>query len=136
MEDKDTASSLAAALRIAVVARGSHGCILYLDARTLLLHLCCGGPPAAQEHCNAVLGTLVHGLACQAASASLVFQQGTLTSLFSMLLPGLSASVYGILLAGLSASVYGASTRTYTGLQAQKSTLRRARRLSAVQRCS
>ena len=99
-EDKDTAANLAAALRTAVVARGAQGCILHLDARTSLLHLCCGGPPAAQEHCNAVLGTLVHGLACQAASASLVFQHGTLTSLFS------------ILHAGLSANVCRASTRT------------------------
>ena len=124
-EDKDTAEGLAAALRAAVVARGAHGCILYLEARTLLLHLCCGGPPAAQEHCNAVLGTLVHGLACQAASASLIFQHGTLTSLFSMLH------------AGLSASVCRASMRTLTALCLQvQSALRRARRLSTVQRCS
>lgn len=65
---------LQAALQQAVAAAGANSCLAYLDAATQRLSLARAGLHAPGA--NAVLGSLVHGLACQAASASFVFPPG------------------------------------------------------------
>jgi hypothetical protein len=72
---------LQAALQQALPAGGASGCLAYLDAATQRLSLARAG--AHTPGANAVLGSLVHGLACQAASASFVFPPGTVLALLA-----------------------------------------------------
>ena len=72
----EVSARLHAALQEAVLAySGASGCLLFLDAGSQTLHLCRG------PGCNAVLGTLVHGMASQAALASFLFDAGALVCL-------------------------------------------------------
>ncbi len=79
---------LQAALQQVLPAGGASGCLAYLDAATQRLSLARAG--AHTPGANAVLGSLVHGLARQAASASFVFPPGTVLAM----LAGLATQIF------------------------------------------